>query len=349
MPAMADALAAAISDSRERRQRFVLASDVSLAAAAAGRVRIVKDGARSLEFSDGIGQLLMEFLRPRAALDACRLTSEGLSPGQAEALIAQLAQLQILVPCPEEGKDEVLSQHLLETVLDPALTSVDAIATIAARLSAGEVCVIEQAFQAQFATDVHRALMASDAWRPHESFSSSFAYHHHNLYDPTAYPTELKRCEALFGSVGTRRWMSALSGKDCMGPLQLSASWYMPGDYSLPHDDVGRGRTVAFVWHLTRDWDTRWGGDFFWCSPPVSTPPRFNSLVLFPVVLGRSMHFVCPVAPIATGRRLTINGWWTGTQGAPDLSAGGAGRAAFSQLPRRISPRLAVIPMGAGS
>ena len=37
--------------------------------------------------------------------------------------------------------------------------------------------------------------------------------------------------------------------------------------------------------------------------------PRFNVLTIFKV-LPSNLHLICPVAPSATGKRLTINGFW---------------------------------------
>ena len=37
---------------------------------------------------------------------------------------------------------------------------------------------------------------------------------------------------------------------------------------------------------------------------------QVRMLVMF-IVASSNMHFICPVAPIATGKRLTINGFWS--------------------------------------
>jgi Rps23 Pro-64 3,4-dihydroxylase Tpa1-like proline 4-hydroxylase len=63
------------------------------------------------------------------------------------------------------------------------------------------------------------------------------------------------------------------------------------------------------VWHLTRDWNPSWGGDFYWIPSRASLPPSFNTLLLF-VVTNQSDHFVTTVSPYASGQRLAINGWW---------------------------------------
>jgi len=49
----------------------------------------------------------------------------------------------------------------------------------------------------------------------------------------------------------------------------------------------------------------------YWCARGWYLPPTFNTLVLFNVGL-ESNHFVTHVSPYAQGKRLAINGWWTG-------------------------------------
>jgi Rps23 Pro-64 3,4-dihydroxylase Tpa1-like proline 4-hydroxylase len=65
------------------------------------------------------------------------------------------------------------------------------------------------------------------------------------------------------------------------------------------------------VWHLAKDWRPEWGGALFWCPKGCYLPPVFNTLWLFNVG-PESIHFVTHVSPYARGKRLAINGWWTG-------------------------------------
>jgi Rps23 Pro-64 3,4-dihydroxylase Tpa1-like proline 4-hydroxylase len=70
-------------------------------------------------------------------------------------------------------------------------------------------------------------------------------------------------------------------------------------------------RQLAFVWHLAKDWRSEWGGAFYWVPKASYLPPAFNTLYLFNVGPD-STHFVTQVSPYAQGKRLVINGWWTG-------------------------------------
>jgi Rps23 Pro-64 3,4-dihydroxylase Tpa1-like proline 4-hydroxylase len=184
-----------------------------------------------------------------------------------------------------------------------------------AQLAAGRLIVIREAFESSFAERMHRSLDICTTWRVHEKYEDHFHYHHHNLYRESEYPPDLTWCARVFDSVATKRWATQLSGRSCVGPTRCSASWYLPGDHSLPHTDAvasgGANRQLAFVWHLAKDWRSEWGGALFWCRKALYLSPIFNTLVLFNVGPDTS-HFVTQVSPYAQGKRLAINGWWTG-------------------------------------
>jgi len=205
----------------------------------------------------------------------------------------------------------------VETYLRPSLRGPGSALTNAVpRMAAGELIVIRNAFEPDFAERMYRSLDSCTSWRPFEGYEEDFSYHHHNLYHPEEYPTDLAWCSKIFGSSRTNEWVTRLSGRSCVGPAQFSASWYLPGDYSLPHNDIAESdekstRQVAFVWHLAKDWRSEWGGALYWCARAYYLPPVFNTLLLFNVGPG-SNHFVTHVSPYAQGKRLAINGWWTG-------------------------------------
>jgi len=225
----------------------------------------------------------------------------------------------------------------VETYLRPSLRGLgSALANALPRLAAGELIVIRDAFEPDFAEQMYRSLDRCTAWRPYEGYEEDFSYHHHNLYHPEEYPADLAWCSKVFASSSTKAWVTRLSGRSCPGPVQFSASWYLPGDYSLPHNDIAESgensnRQVAFVWHLAKDWRSEWGGALFWCARAYYLPPVFNTLLLFNVGT-ESNHFVTHVSPYAQGKRLAINGWWTGPaatggpvwKGPDRISAGSA-------------------------
>jgi thiol-disulfide isomerase/thioredoxin len=205
-----------------------------------------------------------------------------------------------------------IETHLSPSLRGPGSALKDAIP----RLAAGELIVIRNAFEPDFAERMYRSLDRCTTWRVFEGYEEDFSYHHHNLYHPEEYPADLAWCSKIFDSSRTKEWVTRLSGRSCPGPAQFSASWYVPGDHSLPHNDIAKSddnlnRQVAYVWHLAKDWRSEWGGALYWCAKAYYLPPVFNTLLLFNVGPG-SNHFVTHVSTYAQGKRLAINGWWTG-------------------------------------
>jgi thioredoxin 1 len=205
----------------------------------------------------------------------------------------------------------------IETYLRPSLRGPGSVlANIGPRLAAGELVAIRNAFEPEFAEQMHRCLDSCKAWRVYESYEAQFHYHHHNLFEADDYPPDLAWCARVFDSDSTRAWATRLSSRSCDGAAEVYASWYLPGDHSLPHNDVADSgphlnRQVAFVWHLAKDWRPEWGGALYWCSKGCYLPPEFNTLWLFNVS-PESNHFVTQVSRYAQGKRLAVNGWWTG-------------------------------------
>ncbi len=205
----------------------------------------------------------------------------------------------------------------IENFLRPSLRGPGSALTDAIpRLAAGGLVAIRDAFEPDFAERMYRSLDRCTTWRVYENYEEDFHYHHHNLYNPDQFPADVAWCSKVFGSSSSKAWATRLSGRSCLGPAEVYASWYLPGDHSLPHNDASDSganfnRQVAFVWHLAKDWRSEWGGALFWCPKGCYLPPVFNTLWLFNVG-PESTHFVTHVSPYAQGKRLAINGWWTG-------------------------------------
>ena len=182
--------------------------------------------------------------------------------------------------------DAVLS---IETYLHPSLRGPgSAMEEAGARLAAGRLVAIREAFEPAFAEQMHHSLDACTTWRVYEKYEEHFHYHHHNLYEC---PPDLAWCDKVFSSAATKAWVTRLSGRLCMGPTEFSASWYLPGDHSLPHNDaIASGddarRQVAFIWHLAKDWQSEWGGALFWCRRHYTC--RRSSTASCSLTLGRA-------------------------------------------------------------
>jgi hypothetical protein len=210
-------------------------------------------------------------------------------------------------------------------VLTDSAREPSAIERISTWVRAGRLVAIRNAFWVDFAEVIHSTLETTDAWKLYENYSGEFQYRHHNLYRTADYPDALINCRELFDAPETKSWASSVTGRTCENTV-FSASLYLPGDYSLPHDDCVQtpsgSRQVAFVWHLTKGWDVGWGGALYWCPAHRYIQPAFNTLYIFNVN-PRSVHLVTQVNHEAKAKRLTINGWWLGpgTQSGESCSA----------------------------
>jgi hypothetical protein len=248
------------------------------------------------------------------ALDQVLAAVSALDMEEVRRQVVSVGEIALDTPAAQATVDaDSIESYLRPSLRGPA----PALREVAARLAGGGLVAIRDAFDPDFAERMHRSLDRCTTWRLFEGYEESFHYHHHNLYDPAEFPPDLAECSKVFHSPATKEWMARLSDRSCAGPTEFSASWYLPGDHSLPHNDIAASgttatRQVAFVWHLAKDWRSEWGGALFWCSKGVYLPPVFNTLWLFNVG-PESNHFVTHVSPYAQGKRLAINGWWTGT------------------------------------
>ncbi|MEO8548335.1 MAG: 2OG-Fe(II) oxygenase family protein [Kofleriaceae bacterium] len=256
--------------------------------------------------------LVCEFTQPRTAPDVYRsaLIDDADFPLESlaelldvwvDAGILEVSEAE--APAPEP--DRCLRDYLRQDIFGNS----ELVSQVATQLQAGRLVVIPDAIQPELAHEVWRALDAHQDWYPFETTSSSPGFHfsHHNIDEPL--PDTVRDAMALFKSESTRRFAQSISGRPCSGGTSITASWYQPGDFSLPHTDSAATRTVAFVWHLARDWDDVWGGQLVWCPTGAFVFPRFNSLSMFNVT-GTSLHFVAAVSRRAMGKRLGLNGWW---------------------------------------
>src|SRR5262245_19174325 len=176
-----------------------------------------------------------------------------------------------LNPAANEGLMLINEVVALQSFLNDEIVNDESLLSeITRQLAAGKLITIRRAFKEPFARRMFQCLDEYSAWAAFEDFSQDyFQYRHHNIYESARAPVDLRLCEQIFDSNATKAFVQRLSGRDCSGRVALSASWYLPGDYSLPHTDrVGAGsrecRQVAFVWHLTKTWQPNWGGDLFW-------------------------------------------------------------------------------------
>ena len=137
---------------------------------------------------------------------------------------------------------------------------------IGEKLRNGQLVVIRNAFREELAEAMHEDLDTTDNWSHHVTASNDgFHYSHHNVYKYDDYSAFMNATVAMIENRASQEFMTNLSGRNCYGDSKKSfsvgaPSYYMPGDHSLPHTDFVDHRSVAFVWHLSKDWEPAWGG-----------------------------------------------------------------------------------------
>jgi hypothetical protein len=227
-------------------------------------------------------------------------------------------------------------EHGLRRLLNPRIFSDPALVDkISGWIRQGRAVVIPDALPADLAERVHGDLDRSTRWSLVEGGHDFFQYRNSVIDSLEDRSAVLAECSRVFKSMATRRFIGELSGEDCDGEAGTAAAWYRPGEYALPHDDstANAPRSVAYIWYLTRGWRQEWGGALYWCPTGQYVSPGFNVLTIFKAVPS-NVHFVCPVAPTATAKRLTINGFWHRAERGPP--------------PPTISPEAVVSPRAYG-
>jgi SM-20-related protein len=144
-----------------------------------------------------------------------------------------------------------------------------------------------------------------------------FGYAHTRLriIDPEGEQVEGPGVLADFGnflkSETALELIRAITGEHQINFADSFAARYDPGDYTTSHDDGIGTRKAAYVFGLTKQWRSDWGGLLLFHGENGQVEsgliPGFNILTLFAVP---RMHSVSVVAPFATEPRFTVTGWF---------------------------------------
>lgn len=207
-----------------------------------------------------------------------------------------------------------LNSKDLSKLLNPNLLEHPSImARIGQQIKDGRVVVIRNAFRPDFAEAVYQELERAP-FEVDQDFHPRGSHHFFHRLDTDMlhhYPI-LNATFEVFNSDETKEYMSELTGRDCMGEATVRGEHYQRGDHSLPTPDFVDQRTVAFDWHLAKNWNSEWGGALYWCQEVAlfsHLHATFNTLILYSVTKDFS-HFVTPVTRDAYGKRLSLTGWW---------------------------------------
>ena len=271
-------------------------------------VRVGSGPARRLPAD--LASFLLQLGPPRTAAQIHRTSGTPTPLPELERVLDQLSGEGLLVreggapPAPPPSLVGLLRPDIFG---DPSMA-----AAMAEHLRRGRLLVIRDALPLELAERVHAELEATTAWSLAEKYLPHFHYRRRYL-EPTDFPPSVRECAALFGSPATKALIGDLCGRPCDGDTIVSPSWFQAGDHISPHEDNRGCRAVAYVWHLTRGWDERWGGNFVWSPTGTVLEPAFNRLLLFAVSREGShncQHSVSVVSPHARQQRLSIGGWW---------------------------------------
>ena len=285
---------------------YTLNPDLLSSIKSVGSVAVFGAGA-PVELSLPLFEVLMAFAEKTTARQAFHNLDVDVDLERFGAIIHDFFERGLLKrDAPSEDGDG-LRRFLGERLLgDPAVAG-----RLARSMQQGRAVIIPDALPMDLAERVHHELDRAEHWTVGEG-GHDFVHYRHGFIDHLeARGGALAECSRLFTSAATRRFIAELSGQDCAGEAHAAAAWYRPGEYALPHDDssVSSSRSVAYIWYLTKGWRQAWGGALFWCPTGQYIAPKFNVLVIFHVTPS-SLHSVCPVAPAAVAKRLTINGFW---------------------------------------
>jgi len=177
----------------------------------------------------------------------------------------------------EEGERDL--EHYLNPAhfADPATME-----DITRRLQAGDLVVIKDAFRPEFAEMVFTELSASSvAWELNEAyFPDGYAHLHNNVFERSSWSARLNSTLDMFAAKASRAFISKLTGRDCTGDTTGAPSWYDTGHHSLPHTDWVGQRTVAYVWHLSKNWKPEWGGVSATVLDPAEGHRKRSTLIL---------------------------------------------------------------------
>ncbi len=281
-----------------------------------GSVAVLGTGA-PVELPLALFEVLMAFAEKKTARQALQMLDIDVDLERFGTIILGFVDRGLLkrhVPAEDElGLDEFLGHRLLG---NPALAP-----ELAVAVPQGRPVIIPDALPVDLAERVHLELDRSNEWAVGEGGHDFFHYRNGIIERLDTRGGALAEASRLFKSAATRRFIAAFSGRDCSGAAYTAAAWYRPGEYALPHDDATAyaSRSVAYIWYLTKDWRQQWGGSLFWCPTGQYIKPGFNVLVMFNVVPS-TLHLVCPVAPTAMAKRLSVNGFWHGVE--PRRSSG---------------------------
>ena len=146
----------------------------------------------------------------------------------------------------------------------------------------------------------------------------SFQFRYENIRVPAAgglrqsVPAALNAFADFLATDASLAFFRSVTGVADIGSVDARATAYGPGHFLTAHNDDadGQSRRVAYVFNLTKRWNSDWGGLLNFPDEPnrraISFIPAFNAMNLFAVPQPHSVSFV---TPFAGARRYSVTGW----------------------------------------
>lgn len=186
--------------------------------------------------------------------------------------------------------------------------------------------VIDDKYQSKSPAEVNK-MSAREKQTTHDRVSASASQGVGFLYDgylksraeKSNYNTndkELMFLHTVFDYIGSEEVINnikSITGKQDINAAEPQFTRFTSGHFLTRHLDVvpGRGRRIAFVLGLTKNWHPDWGGllQFYEKNgtPRDAWMPQFNVLSIFEV---SHVHAVTYVTPYAKEPRLSLTGWF---------------------------------------
>jgi hypothetical protein len=314
---------------------FHLSADDEIQGAVAGAV-----ASHSLD----VHRLLLEFSKPSTIEEVHQRVETGLKIEELTQLLAMpianglLRDVEDGPPSPTPGPaPKVFGEALLQALLDEG--------PVRAAFRRGNACIIPNAFDAAFAESVASALDGVDDWATVEAMKAFGANRLHLISETIASPPPVEALREFLESSQVRERVAALSGRPCAGPLELSATLQLAGDYRLPGPADALPRRVSMVWYLTRRWAPEWGGHFLWLPSQTRIAPTFNTALLFDQS-STSDFFLCPTEVLAREKNLLLHWTWAQDEASRvDVPSSRAKEAWFAgPAPKHVAAGVFVTP-----
>ena len=190
---------------------------------------------------------------------------------------------------------------------------------IGKQIQSGKPVQIKGVFRPDYAEKLWADMDSATDWQEFSGYEEWYQFALHAIYMEQPGWSDMQAAVDLHTYLNTDEvtgWASDVTNSKVDGQTSAGASYYMAGDYTMAHTDFSdhhkKKRRLAYIVHMTKNFDYNYGGDLIFFNPVYHLHPEFNSMTLFSVEQD-SWHFVSPVAKTCPEdrKRLAYSGWFT--------------------------------------